>query len=107
MENAIISLLRLHVCKYIFILQRLQKTDLFKIFSEQRCDVDFSVACDFEVCFIGSCTLICIPKYYFFGRLCGDHRCAVCICISTVQYIIIQSIFSSHLSSADSRQFFR
>lgn len=103
MENAIISLLRLHAGKYIFTLRQLQKTNLFKIFSEQRCDVDF------KVYFIGRCTLICIPKYYLFGRLHGDHRCAVCICISTVQYIGIQCIFSSHdvLSSADSRQFLR
>lgn len=64
------------------------------------------MACNFEVYLVGSCTLISKLKYYHFGRLLGDHSCAVFICIITVQYISIYSIFLSHsvLSSAD---FFR
>lgn len=104
MENTIIFSLQLQVDKYIFTLQ-LQKTRLSKVFSEQTCHVFFNMACDFEVYLVGSCILISKLKYYHFGRLLGDHCCVVLICISTVQYISIQSILLSHnvFFSADSR----
>lgn len=65
----------------------------------------FNMAYDFEVYLVGRYALISTLKYYHFGRMLGDHCCVVLVCISTMQYISIQSIFLSHnvLSSADSR----
>lgn len=105
MEDTIIFLLQLQVGKYIFTLQQLQKTDLFRTLSAQRCHVFFNMAYDFEVYFVGRCALISKLNYYHFGSMLGDHCYVVLICISTVQYISMWSIFLSHniLSSADSR----
>lgn len=103
-HNHFVSL-QLQVAKYMFTLQQVRKTDLYKIVSEQSCHLFFNMACDFEVRLVRSWVLISKLKYFHFGRLLGDHCCVLVICISTVQYIGIQFIFLSHnvLSSADLR----
>lgn len=50
-------------------------------------------------------TILISQLNYCLGKLLGDHHCVVLICISTVQYITIQSVllFQNVLSSTDSR----